>query len=67
MRRKPKKLFINIAPQFPYSRGWVVTFYNKNNVVKGILTCANKAGLIYALEEAIPDDGNNIDVDFQTN
>lgn len=67
-RNEPyKKLFINIAPQFPYSKGWVVTFHDENNVLKGILTYANKAGLIDALEEAIPDDGNEIDIDFQTN
>lgn len=62
-----EKLFINIAPQFPDSRGWVVTFYDEGHVIKGILTYANKAGLIDALEEMIPDDGNEIDADFQTN
>jgi len=67
MRRRPKRLFINIAPVFPHSKGWVATYRNKNNVVKGVLYYRDKISLMLDLDNAIPDDDGNVEMEFEHN
>jgi len=67
VRHKPKRLFITIAPQFPCSKGWVVTYTGKNGAIKGVITYSDKISLMLDLEAVIPDDDNSIDTKFEYN
>ena len=67
MIHEPERLFFNIAPEVAPSKRWVVTVRDINGRTKGIVVCENKFGLLYALEQAIPDDDNDINVNFEVN
>lgn len=55
------------APEFASSRRWVVTVKDLNGRIRGVVICDNKLGLLDALEQAIPDDDEGLDIIFDEN
>ena len=67
MTQPKERFFFEIVPEFPTGRKWVVTVRDQAHTVRGIIVVANKAGLMVALENAIPNDENEIDLPYEAN
>lgn len=63
----PQRYFFEIAPEFPPSKRWIVTVREFDGMIKGIVVCDNKLGLLDAIDQALPDDNDGLDIQFETN
>ena len=67
MTQPKERFFFEIVPEFPTGRKWIVTVRDHTHIVRGVVVVANKAGLMLTLEDAIPNDENEIDLTYEAN
>ncbi|KKM72199.1 hypothetical protein LCGC14_1422960 [marine sediment metagenome] len=62
-----EKLFFEIIPAFPISKKWTLIARDKTGTTREVIILEDKESLLSVLDQAIPDDENTIDANFEEN